>query len=164
MTAQQPLQQSNKMTTISKLASKKWQEMTEDQKKPYVERANNTMPASNESIVGLYRRVARRLQDCVFHHLKNKIRQTLCWEHVIQVNELELIGCYMIGVVTNVPTRTVRTAFFTTPMELDYLSMLERNNLGGERFATFCQCHRFGMLPTQGVRPSSPDLNMQQLY
>ena len=78
MIAQQPLQQSNKMTTISKLASKKWQEMTEDQKKPYVERANNTMPASNESIVGLYRRVARRLQDCVFHHLKNKIRQTLC--------------------------------------------------------------------------------------
>ena len=54
MTAQQPLQQSNKMTTISKLASKKWQEMTEDQKKLYVERANNTMPASNESIVGLY--------------------------------------------------------------------------------------------------------------
>jgi len=37
VTAQQPLQQSNKMTTISKLASKKWQEMTEDQKKLYVE-------------------------------------------------------------------------------------------------------------------------------
>ena len=78
MTAQQPLQQSNKMTTISKLASKKWQEMMEDQKKLYVERANNTMPASNESIVDLYRCIARRLQDCVFHYLKNKIHQTLC--------------------------------------------------------------------------------------
>ena len=54
MTAQQPLQQSNKMTTIFKLTSKKWQEMTEDQKKIYVERANNTMLASNESIVGFY--------------------------------------------------------------------------------------------------------------
>src|SRR5437588_2664641 len=55
----------------------------------------------------------------------------------------------MMGVVTNVPTRAVRTVFFATPMGLDYLSMLERNNLGGEGFATFCQCHRFGMLPTQ---------------
>ena len=164
MTAQQPLQQSNKMTTISKLASKKWQEMTEDQKKLYVERANNTIPASNESIIGLYWHVVWRLQDYIFHYLKNKIHQTLYWEHVIQVNELELISCHMMGVVTNVPTRAVRTTFFTTPMGLDYLSMLERNNLGGEGFATFCQCHRFGMLPTQGARPSSPDLNMQQLY
>jgi|SRR5947209_9139099 len=77
-------------------------------------------------------------------------------ENVIQVNELELIGCHMMGIVTNVPTRTVRTAFFATPMGLDYLSVLERNNLGGEGFATFCHCHRFGMLP--------PNLNMQQLY
>ena len=37
MTTQQLLQQSNKMTTISKLASKRWQGMAEDQKKVYVE-------------------------------------------------------------------------------------------------------------------------------
>src|SRR4051794_6262541 len=103
--------------------------MTEDQKKPYVERANDTMPASNESIIGLYQRVARRLPDCVFHYLKNKICQLYAEEYVIQVNKLELIGCHMIGVVTNVPTRTVRTAFFVAPMGLEYLSMLERNNL-----------------------------------
>ena len=46
--------------------------MTEDQKKLYVERANDTIPAPNENIVGLYQHVARRLQDCVFHHLKNR--------------------------------------------------------------------------------------------
>ena len=49
--------------------------MTEDQKKVYVKWANNTMLALNENIIDLYWCVAWRLQDYIFHYLKNKIRQ-----------------------------------------------------------------------------------------